>query len=61
MSVKRLVIYVVIAIAVGVIMGAISRFWNLDLDIFPFVIPAVFFISASGTDAVISKKNKEKK
>jgi len=60
MSIKRAIVYGVIAVIVGVIMGGFSRIWDIDLDIFPFVVPVIIFIAISGTDTVISKKHKKK-
>jgi len=60
MSIKRAIIYGIIAIIVGVILGGISRIWDVDLDIFPFVVPVIIFIAISGTDTMISKKHKKK-
>jgi len=60
MSIKRAIVYGIIAVIVGVILGGISRIWDIDLDIFPFVVPVIIFIAISGTDTVISKKHKKK-
>jgi len=60
MSLKRAIIYVIIAIVAGVILGGISRIWDIDLDIFPFIIPVVIFIALSGSNAAISKRRKRK-
>jgi len=61
MSIKRAIIYVVIAIIASVILGGISRIWDIDLDIVPFVVPVVIFIACSGSDMAITKKRKKKK
>jgi len=60
MSIKRAVIYVIIAIIVGVILGGISRIWDIDLDIYVMIIPAVVFIAISGSDIAISNKHNKK-
>jgi len=60
MSIKRAIVYVIIAIIAGVILGGISRIWDIDLDIIPFVVPVVIFIAMSGADTAISKKHKKK-
>jgi len=60
MSIKRAVIYVIIAIIVGVILGGISRIWDIDLDIYVMVIPVVVLIAISGSDIAISNKRNKK-
>jgi len=60
MSIKRIIVYVIIAIIGGVILGGISRIWDIDLDIFPFIAPAIIFVAISGADTAMSKKHKKK-
>jgi len=45
MSIKRAIVYVIIAIITGVILGGISRIWDIDQNIFPFVVPVIIFIA----------------
>ena len=60
MSVKKVIIYAIIAAVVGVILGGVSKLFDVDLDIFPFIAPIVIFIGLSGGTQVISKKKGDK-
>jgi len=61
MSIKKVIVFVVIAALIGVIMGGIEKIFSVDLSIFPFVIPIVFFAISAGTSQVISKKKDDEK
>ena len=61
MSVKKVVIYAAIAAVAGVIMGGVSKLFQVDLDIFPIIVPVVIFIALSGGTQVASKKKGGKK
>ena len=56
MSTKRVIIFVIIAAFIGVIMGGIEKIFSIDLSIFPFVIPIIFFAVSAGVSQAASKK-----
>ena len=61
MSVKNVIIYAIIAAVVGVIMGGVSRLFDVDLSIFPFIVPVIIFAASIGGAQAISKKKNDKK
>jgi len=61
MSIKKVIVFVVIAALIGVIMGGIEKIFSVDLSIFPFVIPIIFFAISTGTSQAISKKKNDEK
>jgi uncharacterized protein YneF (UPF0154 family) len=59
MSGKRAVIYIVIAIVLGIALGGISRLTGVDLDAYVVIgLPLLFIAVFSGGDYFISKKKK---
>jgi hypothetical protein len=60
-STKKAIIYAVIAAVIGVIMGGVSRLFDVDFGIFIFIMPTVIFSALSGGTQVISKKKNDKK
>ena len=61
MGIKKVIVIVVIAALIGVIMGGIEKIFSVDLSIFPFVIPIIFFAISAGTSQAISKKKDDEK
>jgi len=61
MSVKKVVIYAAIAAVIGVIMGGVSKLFQVDLDIFPIIVPVVIFTTLSGGTQIAAIKKKGKK
>jgi hypothetical protein len=61
MNTKKVIIYMIIAVAIGVVLGGISKLFDVDLDIFAFIIPVVVFAALSGGAQVISKKKNDEK
>jgi len=56
MNVKKLIIYIIIAVVTGIILGGVSKLFNVDLSIFPIIIPVVIFTALSGGTGIISRK-----
>lgn len=58
MSKKRAAVYIIAALLVGIMLGGISRFTNVDFGIAPAAIAIIVICAIAGTDHVISSKKK---